>query len=178
MVINALKMTVRGFVREASPHLDPPHLDLVFPERASFHHSNAQKHLEAIQTTVRELMGDYTVRLILQGEKKSPDPQPAPVRTPASVEVVTPKPPPQPPVQSEDEEAPWPQSDPFEATRNPVPPPESARSDQGTTLLDNPRLQNLIKTLGARVRKVQLEPARIAQEDGEEILPEAEPTDD
>ena len=70
MVINALKMTVRGFVREASPHLDPPHLDLVFPERASFHHSNAQKHLEAIQTTVRELMGDYTVRLILQGEKK------------------------------------------------------------------------------------------------------------
>ena len=45
-------------------------------------------------------------------------------------------------------------------------------------MLDNPRLQNLIKTLGARVRKVQLEPARITQEEGEEILPEAEPTDD
>lgn len=181
MVINALKMTVRGFVREASPHLDPPHLDLVFPERASFHHSNAQKHLEAIQTTVRELMGDYTVRLILQGEKKSPDPQPAPpppVRTPTSVEVVTPRPPPQPPVQPEEEEAPWPQSDPFAATSDPAPPPEAARSDQGSTLLDNPRLQNLIKTLGARVRKVQLEPTRVAQEEAEDILPETEPADD
>lgn len=181
MVINALKMTVRGFVREASPHLEPPHLDLVFPERASFHHSNAQKHLEAIQTTVRELMGDYTVRLVLQGEKKSPESTAIPTTAVTSLPIppenpAVPPVPPVPPQPVQEEEAPWPQSDPFQVSTNP--PPAEGTAPGGSNLLDNPRVQSLIRTLGARVRKVQLESTAVRRDEAEEILPDTEPTDD
>lgn len=69
-VLGALKINQRAFFREALPHLEGQKLVLVFPEKASFHYQSAQKSLEAIQTAVREVMGDLEVSLVLQGEKK------------------------------------------------------------------------------------------------------------
>lgn len=69
-VLGALKINQRAFFREAAPHLEGQKLVLVFPEKASFHYQSAQKSHEAIQTAVREVMGDLEVSLVLQGEKK------------------------------------------------------------------------------------------------------------
>ncbi|MBO1437400.1 DNA polymerase III subunit gamma/tau [Meiothermus sp. CFH 77666] len=72
-VMNALKMTIRGFVREAEPRFEEDRLVLLFPERASFHHQGAQKHLEDIQKAVREVLGLQQVELRLGGKKKLAD---------------------------------------------------------------------------------------------------------
>lgn len=72
-VMNALKMTIRGFVREAEPRFEEDRVVLLFPERASFHHQGAQKHLEDIQKAVREVLGIQQVELRLGGKKKLAD---------------------------------------------------------------------------------------------------------
>ncbi len=72
-VMNALKMTIRGFVREAEPRFEEDRVVLLFPERASFHHQGAQKHLEDIQKAVREVLGVQQVELRLGGKKKLAD---------------------------------------------------------------------------------------------------------
>lgn len=68
-VMNALKITVRGFVREAEPRFEEDKLVLLFPERASFHHQGAQKNLEDIQKAVQEVLGIQQVELRLGGKK-------------------------------------------------------------------------------------------------------------
>ncbi len=72
-VMNALKMTIRGFVREAEPRFEEDKLVLLFPERASFHFQGAQKNLEEIQKAVREVLGIQQVELRLGGKKKLAD---------------------------------------------------------------------------------------------------------
>ncbi|WP_337869562.1 DNA polymerase III subunit gamma/tau [Meiothermus sp.] len=72
-VMNALKMTIRGFVREAEPRFEDDRVVLLFPERASFHHQGAQKNLEDIQKAVREVLGIQQVELRLGGKKKPAD---------------------------------------------------------------------------------------------------------
>jgi len=72
-VMGALKMTIRGFVREAEPRFEEDRLVLLFPERASFHFQGAQKNLEDIQKAVREVLGLEQVELRLGGKKKLAD---------------------------------------------------------------------------------------------------------
>ncbi|WP_297854412.1 DNA polymerase III subunit gamma/tau [Meiothermus sp.] len=72
-VMNALKITIRGFVREAEPRFEEDKLVLLFSERASFHHQGAQKHLEEIRKAVREVLGLEQVELRLGGKKKPVD---------------------------------------------------------------------------------------------------------
>jgi DNA polymerase-3 subunit gamma/tau len=72
-VMNTLKMTIRGFVREAEPRFEEGRVVLLFPERASFHHQGAQKNLEDIQKAVREVWGIEQVELRLGGKKKLAD---------------------------------------------------------------------------------------------------------
>ena len=72
-VMNALKITVRGFVREAEPRFEEDKLVLLFPERASFHHQGAQKNLEDIRKAVQEVLGIQQVELRLGGKKKLAD---------------------------------------------------------------------------------------------------------
>ncbi|RDI94507.1 DNA polymerase III subunit gamma/tau [Meiothermus sp. QL-1] len=68
-VLMALKPTVRAFVREAEPRLEEDRLVLQFPEWASFHFQNTQKHLEQLQGVVQEVLGNYRVELV---HKKKP----------------------------------------------------------------------------------------------------------
>lgn len=72
-VMNTLKMTIRGFVREAEPRFEEDKLVLLFPERASFHHQGAQKNLEDIRKAVQEVLGIQQVELRLGGKKKPAD---------------------------------------------------------------------------------------------------------
>lgn len=72
-VMNALKMTIRGFVREAEPRFEEDKVVLLFPERASFHHQGAQRNLEDIQKAVQEVLGIQQVELRLGGKKKLAD---------------------------------------------------------------------------------------------------------
>lgn len=72
-VMGALKMTIRGFVREAEPRFEEDRLVLLFPERAGFHFQGAQKNLEDIQKAVREVLGLEQVELRLGGKKKLAD---------------------------------------------------------------------------------------------------------
>jgi DNA polymerase-3 subunit gamma/tau len=75
-VMNALKMTIRGFVREAEPRFEEDRVVLLFPERASFHHQGAQRNLEDIQKAVQDVLGIQQVELRL-GEKKKLAAEPA-----------------------------------------------------------------------------------------------------
>jgi DNA polymerase-3 subunit gamma/tau len=75
-VMNALKMTIRGFVREAEPRFEEDRVVLLFPERASFHYQGAQRNLEDIQKAVRDVLGIQQVELRL-GEKKKLAAEPA-----------------------------------------------------------------------------------------------------
>ncbi len=81
-VMNALKMTIRGFVREAEPRFEEDKVVLLFPERASFHHQGAQRHLGEIQKAVREVLGVQQVELRLGGKKKLADEPSAPPFSP------------------------------------------------------------------------------------------------
>lgn len=72
-VMSALKMTIRGFVREAEPRFEEDRVVLLFSERASFHYQGAQKNLEEIQKAVREVLGIRLVELRLGGKKKPTD---------------------------------------------------------------------------------------------------------
>lgn len=76
-VMGALKMTIRGFVREAEPRFDEGRVTLIFPERASFHFQSAQKNLEDIKRAVRETMGINDVELMLGKKKLADDPPPS-----------------------------------------------------------------------------------------------------
>lgn len=78
-VMNALKMTIRGFVREAEPRFEEDRLVLLFPERASFHHQGAQKHLEDIQKAVQEVLGLQQVELRLGKKKPADEPSARPL---------------------------------------------------------------------------------------------------
>ncbi|GIW33826.1 DNA polymerase III subunit gamma/tau [Meiothermus sp.] len=71
-VMGALKITIRGFVREAEPRFEEDRVVLLFPEQKSFHHQGAQKHLGEIQKAVREVLGIEQVELQL-GKKKLTD---------------------------------------------------------------------------------------------------------
>lgn len=98
-VMNALKMTIRGFVREAEPRFEEDRVVLLFPEQKSFHHQGAQKHLGDIQKAVQEVLGIAQVELRLGGKKKLADEpaarpflpdKPAPLEATGKVEAVAP----------------------------------------------------------------------------------------
>jgi len=96
-VMNTLKITVRGFVREAEPRPEEGKLVLLFPERATFHYQSAQKNLEEIRKAVRDVLGIPEVELKLGGAKKKlADPEGShpsrPALTRSQNNPVTPKP--------------------------------------------------------------------------------------
>lgn len=69
-VMNALKMNVRAFVREAEPRIEEGKVVLLFPEKASFHYQSAQKNLADIHKAIYEVLGKHEVELRLGGAKK------------------------------------------------------------------------------------------------------------
>jgi DNA polymerase-3 subunit gamma/tau len=76
-VMNHVKMSLRGFIREAEPRFEEGKLVLLFPEKASFHFQSAQKNLDSIRAAVREVMGDLEVELHQGGVKKKLVDEPA-----------------------------------------------------------------------------------------------------
>jgi DNA polymerase III subunit gamma/tau len=179
LVLSQLKMTIRGLVREAQPYLEEGTLTLVFPEKASFHFQSAQKHQDAIQQAVKDILGPLNVELVL-GKKKLNEPEPAgrismatPI-TAASAEVISEKPsappnqnasaevvptvqehaPSTPGIAHSPEEAPWP-VDPLEAENLgdfPEESPDTAKPADSLTA--DPRFQTVVKMFGAKIRKI------------------------
>ncbi|MFN3180173.1 MAG: DNA polymerase III subunit gamma/tau, partial [Thermus sp.] len=77
--LEALKPTLRAFLREARPFLEEGRLVLRFPESKAFHHKRAEEQRATLLPLVRAHFGVEEVALLL--EKKSLDPRP-PSRNP------------------------------------------------------------------------------------------------
>jgi DNA polymerase III subunit gamma/tau len=71
-VMNALKVTMRAFVREAEPRFEEDRVVLLFPEGKEFHYQKALNSQEEIAKAVREVLGIEQVELRL-GKKKLTD---------------------------------------------------------------------------------------------------------
>jgi DNA polymerase-3 subunit gamma/tau len=79
--LEALKPTLRAFVREARPHLEGKTLILRFPESKAFHHKKAEEQKARLLPLARAQFGVEELAFVL--EKKSlnepgPPPRPAP----------------------------------------------------------------------------------------------------
>ncbi|WP_135257321.1 DNA polymerase III subunit gamma/tau [Thermus caldilimi] len=72
--LEALKPTLRAFLREARPGLEEGRLVLRFPESKAFHHKRAEDQRATLLPLVRAHFGVEEVVFLL--EKKSPDPRP------------------------------------------------------------------------------------------------------
>ncbi|WP_038055181.1 DNA polymerase III subunit gamma/tau [Thermus amyloliquefaciens] len=72
--LEALKPTLRAFLREARPGLEEGRLVLRFPEGKAFHHKRAEEQKVALLPLVRAHFGVEEVAFLL--EKKSPNPRP------------------------------------------------------------------------------------------------------
>lgn len=72
--LEALKPTLRAFLREARPDLEEGRLVLRFPESKAFHHKRAEDQRATLLPLVRAHFGVEEVVFLL--EKKSPDPRP------------------------------------------------------------------------------------------------------
>ncbi len=139
-VMNALKPTVRAFVREAEARFEEDRVVLLFPERASFHHQRAQQHLEEIQKAVREVLGPAQVELRLEGKKKLADDSPPAPQAPSTPDPPSPT---EAPPLAEPEAEPWN----LEAEAPDLP------KTNPTGLLEDPRFQQLIRVFGGRLRR-------------------------
>ncbi|MDM7324362.1 MAG: DNA polymerase III subunit gamma/tau [Thermus sp.] len=74
--LEALKPTLRAFLREARPALEAGRLVLRFPETKAFHHKRAEEQKASLLPLVRAHFGVEEVAFLL--EKKSLDPRPSP----------------------------------------------------------------------------------------------------
>jgi DNA polymerase-3 subunit gamma/tau len=72
--LEALKPTLRAFLREARPDLEEGRLVLRFPESKAFHHKRAEEQRAILLPLVRAHFGVEEVAFLL--EKKSLDPRP------------------------------------------------------------------------------------------------------
>jgi len=111
--LEALKPTLRAFVREARPHLEGKTLVLRFPESKAFHHKKAEEQKAHLLPLARAQFGVEELAFVL--EKKSPSgasppppTRPVPPRE-APPPVAAPPPEPEPPlvVDLEGEDPPW-----------------------------------------------------------------------
>ncbi|WCM40650.1 DNA polymerase III subunit gamma/tau [Thermus antranikianii] len=82
--LEALKPTLRAFLREARPDLEEGRLVLRFPESKAFHHKRAEEQRAALLPLVRAHFGVEEVAFLL--EKKSLDPRPPSRNLPLSGE--------------------------------------------------------------------------------------------
>ncbi|RTH35474.1 DNA polymerase III, subunit gamma and tau [Thermus scotoductus] len=73
-LLEALKPTLRAFLREARPDLEEGRLVLRFPESKAFHHKRAEEQRAILLPLVRAHFGVEEVAFLL--EKKSLDPRP------------------------------------------------------------------------------------------------------
>ncbi|MFN4070506.1 MAG: DNA polymerase III subunit gamma/tau [Thermus caldifontis] len=72
--LEALKPTLRAFLREARPSLEEGRLLLRFPESKAFHHKRAEEQRTTLLPLIRAHFGVEEVVFLL--EKKSPNPRP------------------------------------------------------------------------------------------------------
>lgn len=101
--LEALKPTLRAFVREARPSLEGPTLVLRFPENKAFHHKKAEEQKAALLPLARTHFGVEELAFVL--EKKTPGPSPAPA-SPPGLEAPKANPKPLPPDPTPPQEAP------------------------------------------------------------------------
>jgi DNA polymerase-3 subunit gamma/tau len=107
--LEALKPTLRAFVREARPHLEGKTLVLRFPEGKAFHHKKAEEQRATLLPLAQAWFGVEELAFVL--EKKSlnaasspPSPKPPPPRKAPSPEAGFP-PEPEPPLEDPPGEA-------------------------------------------------------------------------
>lgn len=101
----ALRPTLRAFVREARPEVREGQLCLAFPEDKAFHYRKASEQKARLLPLAQAHFGVEEVVLVLEGEKKSLSPRPRPAPPP---EAPAPPGPPEEEVEAEEaaEEAP------------------------------------------------------------------------
>jgi DNA polymerase-3 subunit gamma/tau len=105
--LEALKPTLRAFVREARPHLEGKTLVLRFPESKAFHHKKAEEQKTALLPLARAQLGVEELAFVLEkkslsGASPPPPTKPVPPRE-APPPVAAPPPEPEPPL----EDPPW-----------------------------------------------------------------------
>lgn len=106
-LLEALKPTLRAFVREARPHLEGKTLVLRFPESKAFHHKKAEEQKAHLLPLARAQFGVEELAFVLEkkslsGASPPPPTKPVPPReTPPP--VAAPPPEPEPPL----EDPPW-----------------------------------------------------------------------
>lgn len=103
--LEALRPTLRAFVREARPEVREGQLCLAFPEDKAFHYRKALEQKARLLPLAQAHFGVEEVVLVLEGEKKSLSPRPRPAPPP---EAPAPPSPPEEEVEAEEaaEEAP------------------------------------------------------------------------
>ncbi|WP_022797401.1 DNA polymerase III subunit gamma/tau [Thermus islandicus] len=87
--LEALKPTLRAFVREARPHLEGATLVLRFPEGKAFHHKRAEEQKAALLPLARTHLGVEEVAFLLEKKSLNP-PSPPPRAAPARPEATEP----------------------------------------------------------------------------------------
>ena len=105
--LEALKPTLRAFVREARPHLEGKTLILRFPESKAFHHKKAEEQKAHLLPLARAQFGVEELAFVLEkkslsGASPPPPTKPVPPRE-APPPVAAPPPEPEPPL----EDPPW-----------------------------------------------------------------------
>ena len=105
--LEALKPTLRAFVREARPHLEGKTLILRFPESKAFHHKKAEEQKAHLLPLARAQFGVEELAFVLEkktlsGASPLPPTKPVPPRE-APPPVAAPPPEPEPPL----EDPPW-----------------------------------------------------------------------
>ena len=105
--LEALKPTLRAFVREARPHLEGKTLILRFPESKAFHHKKAEEQKAHLLPLARAQFGVEELAFFLEkkslsGASPPPPTKPVPPRE-APPPVAAPPPEPEPPL----EDPPW-----------------------------------------------------------------------
>lgn len=151
--LEALRPTLRAFVREARPVLEGKTLFLRFPEGKAFHHKKAEEQREALWPLIQAHFGVAEVVFLLEKKTLEPSPpQPSTLPKPSARIQEPPSPPPpakpEPQEPAPLEEAPW------EAAREEAAPEE----DPGQ------RLAQIARLLGARLLWVRRPKALEAEE--------------
>ncbi|GAB5603873.1 DNA polymerase III subunit gamma/tau [Thermus sp. FJN-A] len=131
--LEALKPTLRAFVREARPHLEGTTLVLRFPEDKAFHHKKAEEQRASLLPLAQAHFGVEGLAFVL--EKKTPVPSPAEAPGGAKAVPKGPSPPPPRPVPPPEEDVP----------QDPPPGGEPGEGDPGQ------RLAQIARLLGAKL---------------------------
>lgn len=157
--LEALRPTLRAFVREAKPVLEGKTLLLRFPEGKAFHYKKAEEQREALLPLIQAHFGVAEVAFLLEKKTLEPKPaQPPPPPKPSARIQEAPPPPlpdePEPQDQAPSGEAPW----------------EEAKGEAAPEEDPGQRLTQIVRLLGARVlwvrRPKALEAEEPVREDG------------